>query len=271
MPTSAQQQELADRFAAEYARGQTPVMLEVERAVCGCDYGGTSWTTREEADTIGRLLGLGKGTRLLEMGSGSGWPALYLASTTGCDVTLTDVPGEALRIASRRAARDELDGRAAFALASGPALPFAPQCFDAVSHSDVLCCLQEKRGFLNECRRVANGDATMVFTVISVAPGLDDADHARAVESGPPFVECECEYPRLLDECGWSLHTVVDVTPAYEDTGKRHLREVRARTRSLSDLLGEIDFEEFLARRRRNVAAVERRILRRELFVVRRR
>jgi hypothetical protein len=37
-------QELAKRddFAAQYRRGQLPVVQAVERAFCGCDYGGTS-------------------------------------------------------------------------------------------------------------------------------------------------------------------------------------------------------------------------------------
>ena len=121
MTLTSEERELVERFSGEYVRAQSPVMLDLERAVCGCDYGGTSWTTREEAENIGRLLLLEKGRRLLEIGSGSGWPALYLAAITGCDATLTDVPGEALRLASERAARDALDDRTRFAVASGAA------------------------------------------------------------------------------------------------------------------------------------------------------
>ena len=38
-----------ERFAQIYARSQCPPVLAVERRVCGCDYGGNSWTTRDEA------------------------------------------------------------------------------------------------------------------------------------------------------------------------------------------------------------------------------
>lgn len=89
---SREEQELAEHFADEYRRAQTPVMLDLERAVCGCDYDGTIWTTRDEADHIARLLELGAGTKLREIGAGSGWPALHLAEKTGCDATLADVP-----------------------------------------------------------------------------------------------------------------------------------------------------------------------------------
>ena len=94
-------------------------MRQIERRVCGCDYGGTSWTTRQEALQAGELLALGPGTRLLEVGAGSGWPGLYLAGTTGCDVALVDLPLEGLRITAERAAADGLAGACWIAVAGG--------------------------------------------------------------------------------------------------------------------------------------------------------
>jgi hypothetical protein len=35
---------------------QHPDLLAIEQAVCGCAYGGTSWTTREEAERIAQML-----------------------------------------------------------------------------------------------------------------------------------------------------------------------------------------------------------------------
>ena len=184
---SQEERELSEHFADEYKQAQTPVILDLERAVCGCDYGGTSWTTRAEAEQMGRLMELTGGRRLLEVGAGSGWPALYLAGQTGCDVTLADVPYEGLRIAADRAARDPVDGHISLAVADGALMPFKADLFDAVSHSDVLCCLPAKRGVLNECKRVLHRGGKMAFTVIAIAPGLSSADHSRAVDSDRKF------------------------------------------------------------------------------------
>jgi 2-polyprenyl-3-methyl-5-hydroxy-6-metoxy-1,4-benzoquinol methylase len=96
------------RFEELYARAQSPVMRSIERSVCGCDYGASSWTTREEAQRIGTLLGLRPGVRLLDVGAGSGWPGLYLAKTSGCDVALVDLPLSGLRIAAQRAVADRV-------------------------------------------------------------------------------------------------------------------------------------------------------------------
>ncbi len=267
MARSREEQELSEHFADEYRRAQTPVMLDLERAVCGCDYGGTSWTTREEAEQMGRLLELGEGRKLLEIGAGSGWPALFLAGETGCDATLTDVPFEALRIAADRVASEPLAGDVSLVVADGVALPFKADLFDAISHSDVLCCLAPKRDVLKECRRVIRRGGKMAFSVISIAPGLSSADHGRAVDSAPPYVEAECAYPELLDKTGWKVLDRIDVSAAYEETGRRYIREVQARADALSELLGELELGELLAKRHRNVESVADGIVRRDLFV----
>ena len=267
MARSREEQELSEHFADEYRRAQTPIMLDLERAVCGCDYGGTSWTTREEAEQMGWLLELGEGKRLLEIGAGSGWPALFLAGETGCDATLADLPFEALRIAADRVAREPLAGDVSLVVADGAALPFKAGMFDAVSHSDVLCCLAPKRDVLKECRRVIRHGGKMVFSVISIAPGLSSADHGRAVDSAPPYVEAECAYPEMLDKTGWKVIDRIDVSAAYEETGKRYIREVQARSDALSELLGEVELGELLAKRHRNVESVSDGIVCRDLFV----
>jgi len=118
---------------------QRQLKLEIEREVLGCDYGATAYTTRAEAELFGRLLRLQPGMRLLDVGSGCGWPGLYLARTTGCDVTLLDKPLAGLRIADNRAEADELTGRCWLAVGDGTALPFHNGWFDAITHTDVLC------------------------------------------------------------------------------------------------------------------------------------
>lgn len=267
MARSLEERELVEHFADEYRRAQSPVILELERATCGCDYGGTSWTTREEAEHMGRLLELGKNRTLLEIGAGSGWPALYLAGETGCDATLADLPYEALSIAAHRVSSEPIDGAIVLVVADGAALPIKAAQFDAVCHSDVLCCLAPKRDVLKECMRVIRPGGKMVFTVISIPPGLTGADHARAVDCGPPFIAAERDYRSLLEDTGWVIIDQLDVSAAYEETGRRYIHEVEARADALCGLLGEAELCELLAKRQNNVKAVADRIVRREMFV----
>jgi ubiquinone/menaquinone biosynthesis C-methylase UbiE len=183
-----------DQFEQSYRSGRSDVMRSIERSVCGCDYGGTSWTTRDEAERVGDALALAPGKMLLEVGAGAGWPSLYLAKSRGCSTVLVDLPLEGLRVASERVRSDGLSDRCFVAQADGAALPLEDASFDAISHSDVLCCLPDKLGVLCECRRTIRATGRMAFTVIFVAANLSPSDHAEAVAAGPAFVETENTY-----------------------------------------------------------------------------
>jgi methylase of polypeptide subunit release factors len=133
------EREVRERFAERYAAGRTDLVDEIEARVIGAAWGANGYTTVAEADELARRLALGPGRRLLDVGTGRGWPGLYLAASTGCRMIGTDVPVAALSAASARARREGLVGSAAFVAAAGARLPFRAGSFDAVVHTDVLC------------------------------------------------------------------------------------------------------------------------------------
>jgi len=255
-----------ERFDGLYLRGQSPVSLSVERSVCGCDYGGTSWTTRAEADGMAARLALGPGVRLLDLGAGSGWPALYMGKTRGCDVALVDLPFEGLRIAAARAERDGIADRVRVALADAAALPFPDRSFDAVTHSDLLCCLEQKRSVLAACRRAIRRDGRMLFTVISVAPGLTGERYREAAANGPEFIETDTDYPTLLARTGWTVMAREDITDAYAASCRRQIEADEVHEEGLLALIGASELAERMAGWHAKLAAIGDKLLRRELF-----
>lgn len=269
MPRTPAEQAMIERFAKTYAASTSDGMRKIERAVCGCDYGGTSWTTQREALDLCKMMNLGPGMRLLEVGAGSGWPGLYLAKETGCDVALVDLPLDGLRVAKERAAADGLEGACWITLADGAALPFGDGFFDAVFHSDVLCCLVEKAAVLEACRRVVGAGGKMVFSVIMVTPGLTAADTERAQGAGPPFVETPTAYPDMLREAGWEITERADLSAEYLATLRRLLDNEAAFRSELGKALGESQAADVLANRHATRHALEAGLLRRELFSVR--
>src|SRR5678816_3524385 len=87
--------------SAELARADA--VRDLERSVYGCDYGGNGGATRLEAERVFGLLELRPDVRLLDVGAGSGWPALYLAQISGCDLVMVAIPLASLRIAGEPA------------------------------------------------------------------------------------------------------------------------------------------------------------------------
>ncbi len=259
--------ELASRYAKYAEFGRSVAMRDLERSVCGCDYGSTSWTTRREAERIAQLLELRPTARLLDVGAGSGWPGLYLAQLTGCNVVLVDLPLAALRIALERATADCMFQHCGVVAADGAALPFKDASFDALSHSDVLCCTPDKLGVLRACRRVAREGARTAFTVIALAPSLADSERQIAIASGPTFVDVPNDYAVLLGQSGWYLQERMDLTAEFLQSMRTELEGMQARADALAKVFGSDAFAERMRRRQATIAAVDVGLLRRELFV----
>jgi hypothetical protein len=126
-------------FEQRYGISAAPLLGEIERRVIGGDWGANGYTTMAQADQVSGGLGLSAADRLLDLGTGRGWPGLYLAVRTGCRVVLADLPLEGLRVAAARARMERLAERASVVVAAASGLPFQPGSFDAIIHTDVLC------------------------------------------------------------------------------------------------------------------------------------
>ncbi len=267
MKRSPEELAQTERLEMNYARLQSPVMLSIERRVCGCDYGGNSWTTRDQARQMGSLLGLAPGVRLLDLGAGSGWPGLYMAGDSGCDLTLVDLPLVGLRIAAERAVADSIAGACGVICADAARLPFGENSFDALSHSDLLCCLKQKRAVLESCNRVICRGGRMVFTVISLAPNLTPEERSRTLAAAPEFVESGTDYLTLLAQAGWRVLDRQDISSDYAASCRLQVKAERENRDEVIAVSGASDYADRQARWASKFSSLDGGLLLRELFV----
>src|SRR5688500_20242605 len=101
-------------FDITYGHCRDEVMDAIHRETFDNDIGQNSWMTVDEYDRFIGLLNLGSDAHVLEVASGSGGPALYLATKCGGRVTGIDANESGINTATDFAAKT--NARGAFTL-----------------------------------------------------------------------------------------------------------------------------------------------------------
>ena len=130
--------ELIDRQAAKYARPMSAWTV-LEEAAFGVSMGSNGYTGLAQAKALLAALAGPASARVLDLGTGRGWPAWLIAQEGGHRVVAMDVPVGALHLARDAFETAGVAQRTHVCAGDGSALPFVSGFFDAVTHVDVLC------------------------------------------------------------------------------------------------------------------------------------
>lgn len=165
--------------------------------------------TRELAE----LAGIEPGTRLLDVGSGLGGPARFLATECGCDVTGVDLVAEFCQLATELTRLTRLEQRVRFHQASALSLPFDDASFDAVWTMQAQMNIADKRGFYSEIARVLRPGGRFIFQDIVTGNGEPlDFPVPWATEPSQSHLVPPGELRALLGELGLTEQTWRDVS-----------------------------------------------------------
>jgi SAM-dependent methyltransferase len=123
--------------------------------------------TRELAE----LAALETGRRVLDVGSGLGGPARFVASRFECDVTGVDRVAEFCEVAEELTRLTGLGDRVRFRCADALALPFDDASFEVVWTMQAQMNVADKRGFYREIARVLEPGGRFVFQDICAGNG----------------------------------------------------------------------------------------------------
>ncbi len=234
-----------DIYNTSYGNYERDVYRDVRLETYGEDYGQTSWVTTEESHEIPRLLELAPGCSVLEIGSGSGRYAFYVAETARCQVIGLDVNAEGIRNASALAERQNVGAQVRFQQCdvSRP-LPFPDASFDAVYSNDVFCHISGRPALLKELWRVLKPGGRLIFSDALVVGGaLSKEEIATRSLIGYYLFVPPGENEKLIAAAGFRLRDVTDTTAnAAQVAGRWH--DARERWKAeLIALEGNINFD----------------------------
>ncbi len=108
----------------------------------------------EATEELAGLLAVKPADRILDIGSGIGGPARYLADRFGCRVAGIDLTAEFCAVARVLTRALGLEDRVAFEECNALAMPFADASFDGAYSMNVSMNIADKAGFYREIHRV---------------------------------------------------------------------------------------------------------------------
>ena len=259
-------------YDANYSNYAADVQTAVRREAFGEDIGQNSWLTVADFRRFWAWLALDAGSHVLDIASGSGGPAVFLAQTLGCRLTGFDVNEHGVANANRLASAQGMAERVQFRVGdASQRLALADESVDAVLCIDAINHLPDRARVLRELGRVLRRGGRLLFTDPIVVTGIVTSEEIRVRSSIGYFLWTPLgENDRLLAQCGFALEHKEDLTEPMAAIAERR-RNARERHRdALIALEGEETFagqQAFLDVAHR--LAAERR-LSRFVFVARR-
>lgn len=168
---------------------------------------------------IAALMQAGPADHILDIGSGIGGPARYLANRFGSRVTGIDLTPEFCEVARHLTRLLDLEDRITFEVGDALAMLFSDANFDGAYSMNVSMNIADKGAFYREVHRVLKPGAWLVLSEIAQGEGAElDYPTPWASSASTSFLSTPEETQRGLLEAGFDvirLHSTLEEARAF--------------------------------------------------------
>ncbi len=178
-------------------------------------------TTIEDAadrmtDVLIAEMDVAPGRRVLDVGCGTGRPAVRLAQARDVEVVGVTISRAQVDIANERAAAEGLADRVRFEYANAMELPFPDGSFDAAWAVESLLHMPDRLTVLREIARVLRPGGRLVLAdPVLRSPDLTDKQRAVLADFYDLFKVVHIppvdDYPKLVRDSGFQFDKLIDV------------------------------------------------------------
>ena len=171
-------------------------------------YGGT-----DAVDALADAAGINQADEVLDVCSGMGGPARWLAHTRNCSVTGLDLTQSRVESARRLTERVGLSHKVRFHYGDACAMPFGDQQFDVVIGQEAWVHIPDKSALIAECRRVLRVGGRLSFTDIIERSPLQPSERKQmADEMQFARIFSPQQYCELLWASGFDVKVTEDLS-----------------------------------------------------------
>ncbi|MDE0392905.1 MAG: methyltransferase domain-containing protein [Rhodospirillales bacterium] len=183
----------------------------------------------EATEDMAGLLQVAETDHILDVGSGLGGPARYMATRFGCRVSGVDLTAEFCDVARHLTALLGLEERVSIWQGDALAMAFADAAFDGAYSMNVSMNIADKRALYREIHRVLKPGAWLMLSEAAQGPGGEpDFPTPWARTASSSFLATEAETRTNLEACGFTIESLRDTTEAALAYGARSRALVEA-------------------------------------------
>jgi SAM-dependent methyltransferase len=195
------------------------------------------------------------GERLLDIGSGIGGPARWIAAKFGVHVTGVDLTPEFCAAAEELNRATGLADRVTIKQGSALALPVPDNAFDRAYSQNVIMNIADKPRFYREAFRALRPGG--VFAIANACAGPGGAPHYPqmwAATAATSFLATPAETRRVMTQAGFTIVTFRDTTDSRLPTQTRQVERGTGTPLGIHVLMGADVVREAMQNSARNVA-----------------
>ena len=160
----------------------------------------------QATDVLASKAGIKNEHHVLDVCSGMGGPARYIAHRIGCRVTGIDFTESRYQAAMKLTEMVGLDKLVDFVHGNALDMPFEDASFDVIIAQEAWCHVPDKPRLISECARVIKPGGVIAFTDILCTDKLSSGDMRRLrSEMTFPDLETINGYARMLESNGCTL------------------------------------------------------------------
>ncbi|MFN2567978.1 MAG: cyclopropane-fatty-acyl-phospholipid synthase family protein [Candidatus Dormibacteria bacterium] len=199
----------------------------------------------EAVESLAVRAGIGQGSRVLDLGSGFGGPARYLAWRFGCRVIGVDIHPARCATARRLSRLVGLDHLVSFVTADLASADLPDGEFTACISQEGLAHVAHKNGLLRRCAEALAPEGRIVFTDWVRGEALT-AEEAAELRSGFSMTALESVegYRALLDGAGFTSIEVEDMSEQWSPMVHLNRDRLREHRDQLVGRLGQERYAE---------------------------